>query len=189
MANDILLPEPDNNITPRVPSGYELERAVSAWQQLREHLINDEELVQDEGVIASALAVAGADDPRDLLARMINAVVWTERRAEEAKTLADEMTNRKRRYEARANVMREIIHSLMEAIRVEKYQAKLARASFADGPMSVLVTDEGKIPDEYFKVERTLRKSDVLADLKVGVVIDGAQLSNGGSVLKIARVR
>jgi lysozyme family protein len=172
-----------------VPSGYELERAVSAWQQLREHLISDEELVHDEGVIASALAAAQVDDPRDLLARMIDAVVWTERRAEEAKAIADEFTERRRRYESRAVNMREIVHTLMDAIPVDKYQAKLARASIVDGAASARITDETKIPDEYFKTERTLRKSDVLADLRVGVVIEGAELSNGGPTLRIARVR
>jgi hypothetical protein len=49
--------------------------------------------------------------------------------------------------------------------------------------------DEQLIPDEYFKVERTLRRSEVLSDLKVGVVVEGAQLSNGGESLRIARLK
>jgi hypothetical protein len=174
---------------PFVPSGWQLERAISAWQQFHAELVNDEELVEDEGAIAAALREASADDPRDLLSRLIDATVWTDRRAVEAKAIADEFTARRKRYETRLERFRLLVHHLMAALPVTRHAGKLARASIAAAPPSVLVLDEDKIPDNYFKIERTLRRSDVLADLKVGVVIEGAQLSNGGETLRIARLR
>lgn len=180
----------DSAVTPPlVPSGWMLERSISAWHQLRAEIANDDELVEDESVIAVALLKADAKDPRDLLAALIDADVWSQRRAEEARVLAAEMTERARRYEARDEKLRELIREVMIAIDVRKAAGRYARASIVRASPSVLVTDEQLIPDEYFKVERTLRKSDVLADLKVGVVIDGAVLSNGGETLRLARLK
>ena len=174
---------------PLVPSGWQLERAISAWQQLRAELVDDEELFADEAVIATTLHEAGVDDARDLLSMLIDATVWADRRADEAKAIADEFTARRKRYEANSEKFRDLIQQFMAAMPTRKHAGRFARASIAAAPPSVLVTDEQLIPNEYFKVERTLRRSDVLSDLKVGVVIDGAQLSNGGETLRIARLK
>jgi hypothetical protein len=102
---------------------------------------------------------------------------------------ADEFTARRKRYEARVERFRRLIEQLMAAIEVRKQAGRFARASIAAAPPSVLVTDEQLIPEEYFKVERTLRRADLLSDLKVGVVVEGAQLSNGGETLRIGRLK
>ena len=174
---------------PFVPSGWLLERAISTWQRLRAGLLDDEELVVDESVIAVALRDADAKDPRDLLAALIDATVWAGRRAEEAKTIADEFTARRKRYEERVEAFRVLINELMAAIPVTKHAGRFARAAIVRSPASARITDEGKIPEEYFKIERTLRKADLLADLKVGLVIEGAELSNGGEALRIERLK
>lgn len=193
----------DAAVTPVVPSGWQLERAISAWQQFRSELISDEELVEDENTIAVALKssppppanakVDGEADPKAevlaLLGQLIDACVWADRRGEEAREMAAAFTERARRYEARVKRFYVLIDQLMAAIEVTRHAGKLARALIARAPPSTLVTDEGQIPDEYFKVERTLRRSDVLADLKQGVVIPGAVLSNGGSTLQLRRLR
>lgn len=172
-----------------VPSGWRLERAISAWQQFHAELVEDEDFVADEAAIAARLAEVHADDPRDLLAGLIDAVVLADVEVETAKLIAERFTARRRRFEARIEKFRALIGELMAAIPVRKHSGVLARASIVAAPPSVLVTDEQLIPGEYFKVERTLRRSDLLSDLKVGVVVDGAQLSNGGEALRIARVK
>jgi hypothetical protein len=172
-----------------VPSGWRLERAISTWQQLHAELAEDEDFIADETMIATRLREANADDPRDLLAATIDAVVLADIEAQSAKAVAERFTARRHRFEALVERLRNMIGELMAAIPVTKHAGVLARASIVAAPPSVLVTDEQLIPDEYFKVERTLRRSEVLSDLKVGVVIDGAQLSNGGETLRIARVK
>lgn len=174
---------------PSVPSGWRLERAISAWQQFHAELVEDEDFVADETAIATRLREARADDPRDLLSGLIDAVVLADAEAEQAKEIADRFTARRRRFEARIEKFRALIDELMAAIPVRKHSGVLARASIVAAPPSVLVTDEQLIPDQYFKVERTLRRLDLLNDLKVGVVVDGAQKSNGGETLRIARVK
>lgn len=181
----------DAATAPFVPSGWLLERAVTAWQQLRERLLSDEDLVVDESVVAVALREADAKDPRELCAALIDATVWSDRRAEEAKAIAAEFTSRRRRYEDRAEAFRVTVNQLMAAIPLKTLAGRFARASMVNTAPATVITDEAKIPDEYFdyKVERHLRRAEVLADLKVGVVIEGAELSNGGETLRIARLR
>ena len=65
----------DSNSAPRVPSAWQLERAVSAWMQLRELYDNDPALIEDEEVISAALADAEITHPDVLLERAIDALV------------------------------------------------------------------------------------------------------------------
>lgn len=179
----------DAESPPLVPSAWTIERVISAWQQFRAELLGDEELVEDENVIARALHASDLATPSELVSSLIDAAIWADRRRDEARVLAAEFTERARRYEARVERFRDLINGILTATETRNAVGRLARASIVRAPPSVLVTDEQRIPDEYFKVERTLRKSDVLADLKVGVVIDGAVLSNGGETLRLARLK
>jgi Siphovirus Gp157 len=172
-----------------VPSGWRLERAISTWQQLHAELAEDEDFIADETAIATRLREAHADDPRDLLSALIDAVVLADVEVESAKAIAERFTARRQRFEARIERFRNMIGELMAAIPLTKHAGVLARASIVRAPQSLLVTDEQLIPSEYFKVERTLRRSEVLSDLKVGVVVDGAQISNGGETLRIAKLK
>jgi Siphovirus Gp157 len=186
--------DPDDRVddaasAPLVPSGWRLERAISAWQQLHAELAEDEDFVADETMIATRLREAHADDPRDLLAATIDAVVLADIEAEAARAIAERFTARRKRFEALVEKFRNMIGELMAAIPVTKHAGVLARASIVAAPTSLLVLDEQLIPDEYFKIERTLRRADLLSDLKVGVVVDGAQTSNGGETLRIAKVK
>lgn len=52
-------------------------------------------------------------------------------------------------------------------------------------PVSVIVTDEKQIPDEYFKTVRTLDKTALNAAVKGGKSVAGTSLSNGGQTLAI----
>jgi hypothetical protein len=189
MSSDLDRVGDDAVPAPSVPSGWRLERAISTWQQLHAELAEDEDFVADETVIATRLREAHADDPRDLLSALIDAVILADGEAESAKAIAERFTARRKRFEALVEKFRNMIGELMAAIPLTKHAGVLARASIVAAPPSVLVMDEQLIPDEYFKVERTLRRSEVLSDLKVGVVVEGAQLSNGGESLRIARLK
>jgi len=173
----------------RAPSGYQLEQAVSAWQQLRARLITDPELLTDEITIAHTLSEANVADPRDLLARCIDATVWAERRATEAQTLEYEYRDRRERYEKRGEQLRHLIERLMDALPVTKATAKLATAALQAARPALVVTDETKLPDEYFRTTRTLNRTELTDDLRQGVLVDGAHLSQGGTVLVLRKLR
>jgi hypothetical protein len=177
----------DDN-APRVPSGLQLERSVSAWQQLREIYAADPGLADDEEVIRAALADSETMHPDVLLDRAIDALVWIERRETEADDLRREVIARRDRYRARSETIRGIIESLLTALELKSRRAKWGAASMAAGRPSLVLTDEQLVPDQYFKTERTLMRTPLIDDLEQGVVVPGAVLSNPHPVLRIRKL-
>lgn len=180
----------DATISPTVPSGWTLERAMSAWQQMRAELATDEELLHDENAIAVSLLASDASDPRELLPRLIDGCAWADRRADEARAIAKEFTARRERYEARVERLRLIIDQVMAGIPVRRAAGKLATAAIVAAPPSLLTTDEQLIPDEWFRVERVLRKLELKRHIQeTGEIIPGVLVSNGGETLRLTKVK
>lgn len=50
-------------------------------------------------------------------------------------------------------------------------------------PQKLIVTDETKIPEKFFKVKKELNKADLNKAFKEGESIDGVTLDNGGFTL------
>jgi hypothetical protein len=173
----------------RAPSGWQIERAVSAWQRLRASLLDDPDLIEDEAVIAAALAAAEAADPRALLDRLIDAAVWTRLRAEEADKLASDMKARRDRYETRFGWMRDTIEALMAELEIAKRRANLGMTHFGGATASVVITDIDKLPDDVFPPRRKQEPSRtaIRALLDQGPV-DGAVLSNPRRPLVIRKL-
>jgi len=184
--------DPSGNVTEetREPSGWRLEQAVSAFQQLREALASDDDLDADEAAILTALASANDDDVLNLIARLIDATIWAERRELEAKSLEYEYRDRRRRYAERYERLRQIIAQMMEAVEKRRVAGRLATASIGEAPPSLIVTDEKAIPAEWWVIERTLRRGDLGKHIReTGELVPGATLSNGGSSLTLRKVR
>ena len=138
--------------------------------------------------ISTAFADAEITHPEVLLERAIDALVWCDRREVEADQLRREMSARRDRYRARAAAIRDIIEQLLTAMELKSHRAKLARAGMVMGRPSVVITDEGLVPDQYFRIERTLMKTPLADDLEQGVVIPGAVLSNPAPYLQIRKL-
>jgi hypothetical protein len=173
---------------PRVPTAWQLERAVSAWQQLREIYAADPTLADDEEGISRELADADITHPDVLLGRAIDAVVWCERREVEADELRREMVARRDRYRARAETIRAIIENLLIALEKTKHAAKWGAASFGTSPRSVVITDAELVPDEFWRVERTLMKDPIHDAIDAGKTVPGAVLSNPAPYLRIRKL-
>lgn len=173
----------------RPPSGYAIERSVSAWQQVREALLADPDLVLDELVITAALVAADITNPDVLLERLIDAAVWCDRRADEAEELRKNMIARRDRYRARLETMRATILNLMSALEKSSHRAKLGLAVMSMSRPGVLVTDADKLAPEYVRVTVTREpdKTAIRADLDQGVVVEGAVMSNAVPVLTIRK--
>ena len=71
--------------------------------------------------------------------------------------------------------MKERLSDAMLAFNTEKLNAGTFRFSFRKST-SVAIDDETLIPEQYFKVERTLSKKELSEALKGGVMIAGARL-------------
>jgi hypothetical protein len=173
---------------PRVPSAWQLERAVSAWQQLREIYANDPDLADDEEVIRSALADAEIADPHVLLERAIDAVVWAERREIEADDLRREMIARRDKYRVRAETIRRVIEDLLTALELKAHRAKLARAGMVMGRASVVILDPQLVPDEFVRTERHIQLTPIHEAIDAGRTVAGATLSNPEPYLQIRKL-
>ena len=171
----------------RGPSGYAIERAVSAWQQLQAIYANDPTLADDEDVISAALADAEIPHPEVLLERAIDACIWAERREVEADDLRREMVARRDRYRARSENMRRIIADLMAAIDTRRHRAKLGRALIVRTAPSIVIIDEQALPDEYCRIVREPNKTLIHEHIDQGVIIPGAVLSNAGETVQIRK--
>lgn len=166
-----------------------IERCVAAWQRARAALANDGELASDETLLVVALeADPNILPPDELLRRMVAAIVWCEARGAEAHAMAKAMQARQQRYEARAMWLRTELLEVMLALERSSFAGSpFATASVRDAPASSVVLDETKIPDEYFVTTRKLDRRLLLADLRQGLVIDGAVLSNPALTLALIK--
>lgn len=167
------------------PSGYKIEQALSAWQSARQRLLTDDlDLAHDEAALAELLGEE-TGNVQDILARLLRAAVHAASMAEAAGVQIEAMTGRRDRYRRRAEAMRATSFAMMLAIETPKITLPDLTASLTAGRPTVGITDENTIPDEYIKVTRVPDKAALMADLKVGVIIPGAELRDGLSSLSI----
>jgi hypothetical protein len=169
----------------RGPGPSTIEQCVAAWQRARASLAGDDALADDEAAITSALmSDPMVLHPDELLRRIVRALTFAMLREGEARTLIAIYRARQRRYANRAMILRTEIFDIMQALRRHTYPAPEGTISIRAGSQSVLITDEGLIPDEYWITPpRVLDRQALLDDLKQGVVVEGAALSNGAETL------
>lgn len=155
--------------------------------QLTQHLdaiIRDfPELEEDAELRADTLE--GETDLHAILGRLIG-------RAQDAKFMAaataervKELTARRQRFERNEEAMRGLIFKLMNAARLPKVQLPEATLSIGKGRDRVEITDETRLPDEYWRVSRAPDKTSLADVLKAGKDVPGAELVAASDVLKV----
>jgi hypothetical protein len=173
----------------RGPGPSTIEQCVAAWQRARGSLAEDDALAEDEAAISSALdSDPMVLHPDELLRRIVRALTFATLREGEARTLVAIYRARRTRYANRAMILRTEIFDIMQALKRRTFAAPEGTLSIRPGSQSVVVTDEGLIPDEYWITQpRVLDRHTLLEDLKQGVVVDGAALSNGAPTIALRR--
>lgn len=150
-----------------------LERA--RYVALRERLLADVPEI-DERTLADTLE--GITDYQEMLVAGVRAALRDEAQAVALQLIIDENLQRLKRFEDRAQKMRGIIRDEMEQSGVYKIAVPDFTASLRSGPPHVVVIDETKIPKTYFEDRPHLKKRVLLEDLKLGIPVEGASLSN-----------
>lgn len=167
------------------PNAWQVGQAVSAWQSARARLLADDpELACDEAALADLLGPENGD-VQDILARVLRASQHAGDMADKAKDRARQITDRAKRYEARAQSLRGLGFSIMEVIGKTKVELPDLTATIRRGVPSAHITDEDAIPDEFAQITRKIDKAAILAALKAGQIIPGAELSNSMPSLAI----
>lgn len=139
---------------------------------------NDEQLIQD--------MIAGSSNLAETIAIVYAETIEQDALAEGLKITIDLLQRRLSRLETAAESRRRVICQAMERAEIESIKTPLATLSMRTLPPKVVLTDERRIPAEYWKPqEPKLDKRALLDDLKNGFKIDGAELSNGGQTLSV----
>lgn len=98
----------------------------------------------------------------------------------------EDMQERLARFEARAEKKRALVTQVMERAEFKKLQEPDFTVSLRAVPPGLLVSDEGQIPEGYWKPQPPkLDKKGLLASLNAGQVIPGAALGNGSVTISV----
>lgn len=154
--------------------------------ELTENYRNLQDLLEnpeiDQDLIINALDEVGEqlEEKSENIAKLIKTleVEVTGFKAEE-KRLAD----KRKALENRISGLKSYIDSAMKATGKKKIKGQLFSFNIQKNPPSVNITDSTLIPKEYYiQQEPALDKKTVLAELKNGVIVPGAELKQTESL-------
>ena len=138
----------------------------------------------DEETLADTLE--GLTDLHEILAAVTRAAVTDAAMAEGLKGHIENLRQRFQRLVDRADQRRKLVREAMLEADIKKIVAPDLTLSIRPGTPSVVVIDETAIPDPYWQPrEPRLDRMGLLADLKRGCTVAGAELSNAEPVLSV----
>lgn len=138
----------------------------------------------DEQTLADT--VEGLTDLPDIVEAIIRSALIDEALAAGLKGRIGEMQERLERLNDRASKRRQIARDVMVESEIKKIAAPDFSVSIRAGTPSVIVIDEGAIPQSFWEPrEPKLNRGELLAELKGGAAIPGATLSNPEPVLSV----
>jgi len=98
----------------------------------------------------------------------------------------DKLSHRAATINARIERRRNALLTALQAAGAKSLRCPLGTVGVRPTPPKVITTDEGVIPDEFWKpLDPVLDKRALLAALKEGRTVPGATLSNGGVTISI----
>lgn len=91
--------------------------------------------------------------------------------------------NKKRKTaENKISWLKKNLQASMEQTGRKKVKTELFTISIQKNTPALDITSEDNIGDEYYKIERTLNKKDLLKDIKEGLIIDGVGIKQSESL-------
>lgn len=167
--------------------GYALEQALAAWQATRDALLRDDPALENDE--AALVDLLGAEEGaiEDILARILRAAVHATSMANAASERVEALQAREQRYAHRAETLRRTAFAVMDSIGLKKFEREDFTASVVSGRAAVRITDIDSVPDIYVTttVSKAPDKRTLLALMKTGTQIPGAELSNTSPSLQL----
>jgi hypothetical protein len=164
----------------------QLAQSLTTYQVIRERILAVEAGL-DEETLADTLE--GLTDLNEVVAAVVRSALLDEALAEGLKAHIATLQERLRRLMERADARRRIARDAMLEVDIRKIAAPDFTISVRPGSPALIVSDEAAIPADYWVPrEPRLDRFGLIADLKKGVAVAGAQLSNPEPVLSV-RVR
>lgn len=155
----------------------------ASYCALRERLLAEDPDL-DEQTLADTLE--GLTDLHEVVVAIIRAAITDEALSEGLRDRVGQMQERLARFEDRAARRRRIACDTMVDAAIKKITAPDFTISLRAGSPSLVVTDETAIPQAYWVARQPrLDRQSLQADLKRGIAVAGATLSNSEPVLSV----
>jgi hypothetical protein len=164
----------------------QLTSCTTIYRAIRDRIIALEAEIDEQTLVDT---LEGLTNLHEVVAAVVRSALVDEALAEGLKGHIEAMQERLRRLSERASARRQIARDAMIEVDLRKIAAPDFTVSVRPGSPALVVTDEGAIPAPYWQPrEPRLDRLGLLNDLKRGMPIAGAALSNPEPVLSV-RVR
>ena len=161
----------------------QLTFATATYRALRDRIKAQDPQI-DEQTLADT--VEGLTDLHEIVQAVIRSALADEALARGLKCRISDMQGRLDRLEDRASKRRQIAKDVMVELDLKKLNAPDFTASIRDGMPSLMVIDEEAVPSIYWQPsEPRLNRQELASDLKQGVTVAGASLTNPEPVLSV----
>jgi hypothetical protein len=151
--------------------------------QIHSLLARYPELAEDETLRLDS--IEAETDAKTLLEQLVRKKAEADAYSVGIKSYQDELQVRRARMERRSEAAKELMFKIMEAADLLKIELAEATLAIRNGAPKVIITDETALPEQFVKVERTPKKSEIAKALKDGVAVPGASLSNAEPSLTV----
>jgi hypothetical protein len=153
------------------------------YQELRHRLQAGFPVLDDETL---ADTLEGITDLHEMIAAVIRSALVDEALHAGLRLRVDDMRERLSRLELRASKKRQLVLEAMTEAGLSKLEQPDFTASARAGSPALVVIAENKIPDPYWLPQPPkLDRQAILAELKRGIDVPGAQMSNPKPVLSV----
>ena len=160
-----------------------LKRERLTYQELKGRLQADYPFVDDETL---ADTLEGITDLHDMIAAVIRSALVDEALHTGLRFRLDDMKERLSRLELRASKKRELALEAMTEVGLTKLEQPDFTAFARAGSPAIVVIAEERIPEPYWLPQPPkLDRQAIFAELKRGIDIPGAQMSNPKPVLSL----
>lgn len=156
---------------------YIFKDAQAVRTQISALIAHYPELEEDATLLADT--VDGETDFERVAEKVFEFIRQAETLAHAIKERKDDMGERQKRYERQGESGRRILISLMKAARTEKLVLTEATISLTKPRDSVTITDLDALPQGFFRSERKALSKEILAEIKSGHPVPGAELVTG----------
>jgi hypothetical protein len=164
----------------------QMSRSVALRNAIRDRILAVDASV-DEVTLADTLE--GLTDFNEVVAAVVRAALLEEAMAEGLKVHIQVLQDRLERLWERAAARRQIARDALLEVDLKKVAAPDFTLTIRPGAPAVVVADEKSVPQAYWQArEPRLDRMRLLSDLKLGLPISGAHLSNPEPVLSV-RIR
>ena len=148
------------------------ERLLAAWPELDSHTLED--------------TLEGITDLHEMIAAVIRSALVDEALHFGLRSRLDDMKERLSRLELRANKKRELALDAMTEAGLTKLEQPDFTAFTRAGSPALVIIAEGNIPESYWLPQPPkLDRQAILAELKRGIEVPGAQMKNPKPVLSV----